>query len=53
VELIALSQFWDFFWVVKTRQVPVAQSIAKKTKMYVDLDLHCKSKISAAWQHIC
>ncbi len=24
VELIALSQFWDFFWVVKTRQVPVA-----------------------------
>ena len=26
VELIALGQFWDFFWVVKTCQVPVAQT---------------------------
>ena len=24
VELIALGQFWDFFWVVKTFRVPVA-----------------------------
>jgi hypothetical protein len=33
VELIALSQFWDFFWVVKTRQVPVAIPIRHDVKL--------------------